>query len=339
MTYYAVSPVRASEYCFLIEAAYWIAVQRFPVGDRTPLKRIDFDSGTYIEPWVHDPWFGQLLPDAIDPNFEELDEHECSKLGIQPMQLELRGVSSSCADREYSTFDNSVSVEDPDKDVPDLFFDLTDAWVQSRDAAMNHHKTNLLLKLQTGEIKAVGHLCKKNAQWSQQRLDEQHREELKSAAEVWPGRDSMEVIPQLAWDPNEIVWPRNSLVVNEGVYRMIQICTDDLFAHFPPDADRILGQNLDDERRLLLDLGKGDVLKVEALQKRAAGRPPIPANKVFHEIIKRIMEGKFNFAKQDSEVQHLKEWAASNGIDIGGDTWLKGILRPIYAANFSKDKN
>ena len=338
MPYYAVQPLSAATECYLVEALYWAAVQRFPYVD------YDLDG----KPWRHgEAWLSEDPWDACRSRYGDLEDHECARIGLQP-HWKIAGLAHDRLRREmgltkkaFNRRLEAISAKDAGCSKGAWHNFLTQLF-EAEKQALDEHLTSqevvleraanaLLEGLKAGNIRASGHPWPKGENFDSARPEPEH------ALETLNYANPREPIPAEHWGMGQTNWDFNRLDRSWVVYRMILVDTDDLFKAMPPCVDTTIRATDLDQDEFVVQISKD--LRLPLRSRGAGGRPRKPEGDFYIEVIRRLIDGEFNFQKQEAEVAYFVEWSQRTHTEQLSSTWLKRRLRKVFELKTLKDQN
>lgn len=302
------------ERCYLSEALYWIAFNRFPVASYTR-NGIDVrEDPDEIE------GFEQSFP------FEEIvSASECAYAGLpvnpewvamiegnySPSSKELERIlrMTTLSEKERSSYSKSLDrALEAEKNLAE--------WEEEFEAFIELHRAKLFLALREGRLKATG-----------RKLDKPTIEEAFAEyqlADNWKDFAALpwEEIPARFWSLDDTAWYLSQSHGRKHSYCLILIELDDLLEVFPE------GEGI---KRLVTQIGDALILAddEEPHRKNPRGRPPFDWDALHVEMAARIKEHGLP-AKQEAFIAEMQEWFEKRWKKQIGRSTLLQKIRPYY---------
>jgi hypothetical protein len=317
MSFTLLLPHDIAKRCYLDEALFWVALQRFPLASITEKGIDEREDQEYIE--------------GLEPRipFESpVTDEECRRVGLE-QNPEYRDF----ADETYHSLPEHIRTllrihPLPEDDRVRLERELEEAiqfhrqqavWESDFSAFVEVHKAKLFLEFREGRLGVVGkRLPRRTFTGSARNLE----------ATNWRGWDSCtwDPIPADFWLFKKINWSESYAEGRNAAYALILVDTEMLFHCFPPPDPEHFGGVAKIANDLVL-------IKDKSPTHRAAirGRPPFRWDEFHLELAKRLRNGDVP-AKQEAFITEMQTWCEARWHRKVGRSTLLQKVKPYYDA-------
>ena len=335
MTKYAFKPYKISEYCFLLEALYWAAFNRYPAQITDISKNENFSPEIIIkyDENGNEDWISSTTPTFISPYYSFdtnisrfLNPKTCKEYGL-PINPDFNHYNFML-ERAKELVETGILCKELDETEEDIV--TAKQYLQEKeifDKALNDYldifKAKILLALHEGKIKSYGILSKKEYIYNDktryifENMDEYGENNDKTLYQNIKDGDSFYAtdplwektaatpIPSNYWISNRINWEKCTLEHEIQRYVYVQINTDDLMDIFP--ATNIIKKEISKVgNAYIFDSKDNNDIDINTDSIETRGRKPkIDHNKLILDFISNI--DKYRNQKLDSviaEFQH-----------------------------------
>ncbi len=319
-------PVAVAEQCYLSEALWWVALQRFPVEFIT-------ENGT-------DQRIDLKYIDGIEPNLPGdslVTDEECARVGLPPNPMfdaAERGEFHSEPDHLRWLMQLELSEADRQEleqrlEVSEAFHAQQHRWDKVLKEFLDLHQARLFVALREGRLQARG-----------RRLGWPTMAECIKALEAseWKDWDEItwEPIPGDAWISDRIDWEGSSCEGRDSTFCLILIDTEALLSCFPTP----LPEPFDGVVKIsdYLALLEPSATVGTSVTRQRRGRPSFDWEALHVEIAKRIAHSTLP-GKQEAMIAEMQQWCLANwGREVGRSTLLQK-LKPYYDAFVRTSEN
>lgn len=301
------TPTEIAPKCYLFEALYWVAFNRYPIID------------TYDENGDDIRFSEEFIYEFDIPLHQGLTPEECNHIGL-PADPESIDVYYAKPEQISRILEMDLSREDRQTYEKELVESIEhhkniDIWREHFNEFIEIYKSKLFVALKEGLISSWGTIvASANAPEETKQLYGQ-QEEL-----------SFNKIPSRSWRLNNIDWEKCSLKKGDLYYYLIHINTGELLQQFPGSEPELATNVLTLAGQYLLDSDQSQKPKRTSNRGR---RPSLDWNKVHVEIARRFKIGDLP-EKQESFIAEMEAWCFETLNHRPGRSTLLQKISPYY---------